>query len=48
MYLPQPSVEFLGIRIDEPVTTITDLLVSAVYTLYLYTCFHLHGNYPGG
>ncbi|NBP69638.1 MAG: hypothetical protein EBU52_12920 [Cytophagia bacterium] len=27
---PQPSVYWLGLRIDEPVTTLTDLLVSAV------------------
>lgn len=27
---PQPSIHILGIRIDEPVTTLTDLLVSAV------------------
>ncbi|NJN26336.1 MAG: hypothetical protein HC819_10335 [Cyclobacteriaceae bacterium] len=33
---PQPSVEWLGIRIDEPVTTFTDLLVSLVcfYAFY--------------
>ncbi len=30
MVLPQPSIELLGIRIDEPITTITDLVVSAV------------------
>lgn len=30
MYYEQPSIELLGIRIDEPVTTITDLLVSAI------------------
>ena len=30
MVLPQPSVEILGLRIDEPITTITDLLVTAV------------------
>lgn len=28
--LPQPSIEFLGVRIDEPVTTITDLLLAFV------------------
>ena len=32
---PQPSIFPLGIRIDEPVATITDLLVSAV-CLYAY------------
>ncbi len=26
----QPSIELLGIRIDEPVTTLTDLIVSAI------------------
>jgi hypothetical protein len=33
---PQPSIEPFGIRIDEPVTTATDLLVSAVcfYAFY--------------
>ena len=30
MVYAQPSIELLGIRIDEPVTTITDLIVSAV------------------
>ena len=30
MKLPQPSFDFFGIRIDEPVTTVTDLMVSAV------------------
>lgn len=27
---PQPSIHWLGLRIDEPITTLTDLLVSAV------------------
>jgi hypothetical protein len=27
---PQPSIQIVGIRLDEPMTTITDLLVSAV------------------
>ena len=27
---PQPSIRILGIRVDEPVTTLTDLFVSAV------------------
>jgi hypothetical protein len=39
MNLPQPSVEYLGIRIDEPVTTFTDLIVSAVC---FYAFFQLH------
>lgn len=30
MELAQPSIDFLGIRIDEPITTATDLIVSAV------------------
>ena len=30
MVLPQPSIEILGIQINEPVTTLTDLVVSAV------------------
>lgn len=36
MELAQPSIDFLGIRIDEPVTTFTDLIVSAVcfYAFY--------------
>lgn len=36
MNLPQPAVEYFGIRIDEPVTTFTDLIVSAVcfYAFY--------------
>lgn len=36
MNYPQPSVELFGIRIDEPVTTVTDLIVSAVcfYAFY--------------
>jgi len=46
MYLPQPSVEFLGIRVDEPVTTITDLLVSAVcfYAYYRLQKIPLKNN----
>ena len=36
MELVQPSIEIFGIRIDEPVTTFTDLIVSAVcfYAFY--------------
>ena len=36
MNLTQPSVDFFGIRIDEPVTTITDLLVSVVCLYAFY------------
>jgi hypothetical protein len=39
MNLPQPSVEYFGIRIDEPVTTFTDLIVSAVC---FYAFYQLH------
>lgn len=36
MNFPQPSIDLYGIRIDEPVTTITDLVVSVVcfYAFY--------------
>lgn len=37
MELAQPSVDLFGIRIDEPVTTVTDLLVSAV-------CFYAYAR----
>jgi hypothetical protein len=30
MQLPQPSIQLLDVRIDEPVTAVTDLLVSAM------------------
>lgn len=33
MYLPQPAIHLFGLRIDEPVTMLTDLMVSA-------TCFY--------
>ncbi len=36
MNLPQPSIEIFGIRIDEPVTTFTDLIVSAVCLYAFY------------
>ncbi len=39
MNFAQPSIEILGIRIDEPVTTFTDLIVSVVC---LYAFYHLH------
>lgn len=39
MDLAQPSIDFLGIRIDEPVTTLTDLIVSAVC---FYAFYHLN------
>lgn len=35
----QPSIEILGIRFDEPVTTLTDLLVTAVCW---YAYYHMH------
>ena len=35
---PQPPIDLFGIRIDEPVTTLTDLMVSAVC---FYAFFHL-------
>ena len=39
MELAQPSIYFLGLRIDEPVTTVTDLIVSAVC---FYAFYQLH------
>jgi hypothetical protein len=39
MYTSQPSVEIFGIRMDEPVTTITDLIVAAVC---FYAFYRLH------
>ena len=39
MELVQPSIYFLGIRIDEPVTTFTDLIVSSVC---FYAFYQLH------
>ncbi len=39
MDFQQPSVEFFGLRIDEPVTTATDLVVSAVC---FFAFYHLH------
>jgi hypothetical protein len=44
--LPQPSVSWLGIRIDEPINTFTDLLVSAVCYMayYLLTKRNIPGN----
>ena len=39
MELSQPSIDFLGIRIDEPVTTFTDLIVSGVC---FYAFYKLH------
>lgn len=35
----QPSIELFGVRIDEPVTTLTDLIVSAVC---FYAFYRLH------
>lgn len=44
--LPQPSIHFLGIRVDEPMTTLTDLVVSAVcfYAFYTLTKKKLPGR----
>lgn len=44
--LPQPSVSFLGIRIDEPINTLTDLMVSAIcyFAYYLLTKRNLTGK----
>lgn len=39
MNLTQPSVNFFGIRVDEPTTTFTDLIVSAVC---FYAFYQLH------
>ena len=36
MNLPQPSIDVFGIRLDEPVTTATDLIVSAVCLYAFY------------
>lgn len=53
MVFVQPSIELLGLRIDTPVTTITDLLICAVcyYSFYklskipLKNKFHLYIKY---
>lgn len=44
--LPQPSVNIAGLRIDEPVTTLTDLVVSAVclFAFYRLTKAQLPGR----
>lgn len=39
---PQPSVNIYGLRIDEPVTTLTDLLVSVVCLVVFYKLSQLH------
>lgn len=39
MHIPQTSIELYGIRIDDPVTTFTDLIVSAVC---FYAFYKLH------
>lgn len=46
MYLPQPSIELFGIRIDEPVVAFTDLIVSAVcfYAFYKLNKIKLKNN----
>lgn len=46
MVEPQPSIYPFGIRIDEPIATVTDILVSAVcfYAFYKLTKKKLHGR----
>jgi len=46
MNYAQPSVELFGVRLDEPVTTITDLIVSAVcfYAYYRLNKISLRNN----
>jgi len=46
MILSQPSISLFGIRIDEPVNTLTDLIVSAVcfYAFYKLTKRNLSGK----
>ena len=46
MELVQPSIDFFGLRIDEPVTTVTDLLVSSVcfYAFYQLNKIPLKNN----
>ena len=39
MDLIQPSIEILGIRVDEPITTLTDLFVAA---MCIYAFFKLN------
>jgi hypothetical protein len=43
--LSQPSISLLGIRVDEPMNTLTDLLVSAVC---FYAFYHLKKGEYGG
>lgn len=42
----QPSIEILGLRIDEPITTFTDLMVSAVcfYAFYKLSKIPIHNK----
>jgi hypothetical protein len=42
---PQPSIDILGIRVDEPMTVLTDLLVSAAC---FFAFFKLRGNRIAG
>ncbi len=46
MDLPQTTIDILGVRIDEPITTITDLIVSAVcfYAFYQLNKIKLKNN----
>lgn len=41
MHIPQTSIELFGIRIDDPVTTFTDLIVSAVCFYAFYKLHHI-------
>jgi hypothetical protein len=40
----QPSIEFLSLRVDEPVTTLTDLLISAVCLIASYNLKKIESN----
>lgn len=44
MFLEQPSIEILGIRIDEPVNCATDLLVTAVCWYAYYKLRKMHSQ----
>ena len=46
MIYEQPSIYLLGLRIDEPVTTLTDLMVSFVcfYAYYKLNKIHIHNK----
>jgi len=44
MLLNQPSIHFLEVRIDEPVTTLTDLFITAVCFYAFFKLLHNHGR----